>query len=71
MTYMVILKVCVIRIFGSDKNPKGWFRAGFIEVPTTLRLRRRVGGRHLAATRQNLPGVNAVPLHDVTLFINA
>ena len=32
-----------------------------MEAPTTLRLERRVGGRHLAAARQNLPGDEAVP----------
>ena len=34
-----------------------WSGAGFMEARTTFRLRRRDGGRHLAATRQNLPGV--------------
>ena len=58
----VILKVCVVRIFEYYKYPERWSGAGFIEAPTTRRLRRRVGERHLAAARQNLPGNKAVPL---------
>ena len=40
-----------------------------MEAPTTLRLRRRVGGRHLAAARQNLPGGKAVPSQNISLII--
>ena len=32
-----------------------------MEAPTTLRLRCRIVGRHLAIARQNLPGDKAVP----------
>ena len=40
-----------------------------MEAPTTLRLRRRVGGRHLAAARQNLPGGKAIPSQNISLII--
>ena len=53
--------VYVMRIFGQDKDLEHWSGAGFIEASTTLRLRRRVGERHLPASRQNLPGGKAVP----------
>ena len=40
-----------------------------MEAPTTLCLRRRVGGRHLAAAQQNLPGGKAVPSQYIQLYI--
>ena len=51
MTYSVILELCVIRIFGYNKDPERWPGTGFMGAPTTLGLRRRVGERHLSAAR--------------------
>ena len=40
-----------------------------MEAPTTLRLRRRVIERHIAAARQNLPRGKAVPSQYITLCL--
>ena len=50
----------LVKMTGS-LDPERLSGAGFMEAPTTLRLRRRVGGRHLAAARLNLLRGKAVP----------